>query len=631
MPPETSIVIRTLNEAKHLGSLLRGIHDQNYTDWEVVLVDSGSTDGTLDIAQRYGANIYHIPQKEFTFGRSLNLGCQKSQGRYLVFASGHVWPITNNWLGNLVKPFEEPSVAMVYGRQRGTDANRLSETRDLHAHFGSESNIWVNAPRGNNGNAAIRRDLWLSQPFDESLPGLEDLDWARKAQRKDYRVYYAADAAVYHVHEETLKQVYSRFLRESIAYKGMFPSHRFTLTQAAKGLAYLAVRDCLYAFREGKRSKVFQIPGTRMAQLLGTYRGVHYQKQLNRDLVPRLEIPETYQNVVIDAPGQHGLRQAEMPELQPDEVLIQVAYVGACATDLEVANGNLQYYQTGMARYPIVPGHEYSGIVARSGSSVGHLRRGQKVVGECAVGCGKCVACAVGEYYRCDDREEVGVINRNGAYAGYLVMPSKYVHKLPPDMPLKYSSLVEPTAVCLKGLRKLAAEPGRSACVVGAGPIGNLCVQILRARGLRITAVDRDLRRLNLLHKYDVDTLTELGDLDRYDYIVEASGNEDVLPHLIEKSKPSAKLLLLGLPYTRPVQAIFSTVTGYDKVIYGSVASQRNDWVEAIRLIHTGAIKLDDHTAVVEPLEAYKKAWASVEAREHFKVLLNVSKDLEAL
>ncbi|MCH8923745.1 MAG: glycosyltransferase, partial [Planctomycetes bacterium] len=82
---------------------------------------------------------------------------------------------------------------------------------------------FLDEARGNNGNAAIRRDLWLDQPFDEDLPGMEDIDWARKAVSNNYRVYYAADAGVYHVHEETLKQVYRRNHREALAVKQMFP------------------------------------------------------------------------------------------------------------------------------------------------------------------------------------------------------------------------------------------------------------------------------------------------------------------------------------------------------------------------------------------------------------------------
>ena len=72
MPPETSIVIRTLNEGKHIGRLLEGIVQQTYRDWEIVLIDSGSTDQTLEVASQYTSNIYHMPKEEFTFGRSLN-------------------------------------------------------------------------------------------------------------------------------------------------------------------------------------------------------------------------------------------------------------------------------------------------------------------------------------------------------------------------------------------------------------------------------------------------------------------------------------------------------------------------------------------------------------------------------
>ena len=631
MSVETSIIIRTLNEAKYLERLLMGIREQSYQDWEIILVDSGSTDATLDIGQRYGARIYHIPQEEFTFGRSLNLGCRIAQGRYLVFASGHVWPVNNSWLRYLVKPFEEPSVAMVYGRQRGTEANSLSELRDLSINFGRASRILVHEPDGNNGNAAIRRELWVSNPFDESLPGQEDVDWASKVQRKGFRVYYASDASVYHVHEESLKVVYRRYMREAIAHKRMFPRYRFTWTDMAKGLSYAIARDFLYALRHRKLRKVFQIPGTRLAEFLGTHRGVRYQKQLSREVVRRLVIPARSQSVVIEGPGHHGLRETEVPQLGPEDALIQVAYVGVCATDLEVANGHLDYYRKGVAHYPISPGHEYSGIVARKGADVHHLRTGQKVVVECAVGCGQCSACAVGEYYRCHERQETGVINRSGAYGQYLVMPSKYLHKLPVDMSLKHGALVEPIAVCLKGLHKLCVDPGHEACVVGAGSLGNLCAQILRSWGVHVTSVDPDPRRLDLLHKYDIDTLAELGPLDKYDYLVEASGNEDVLPHLIESSKPSVKLLLLGLPYSRPIQAGFSTVTSYDKLIIGSVASRSRDWGEAIRIVHSGEVSLDDHTAVVEPLENYRKAWNNLETREHFKVLLTVSKELEAL
>ena len=621
---ETSIIIRTRNEERHLERLLVSIRGQTYTAWEIVLVDSGSTDATLDIARRYISNIHQISPDEFTFGRSLNLGCRHAVGQYLVFVSAHTFPLNNTWLSNLVRPFGDPLIAMVYGRQRGVESSRLSEQRDLEFLFGMTSKILIDEPFGNNANAAIRRDRWVEEPFDETLPGLEDRDWARKIQRRGYRVYYAPDAAIYHIHDESLRQVYQRFFREGVAHRRIFPGYRFDKIDLMKGVVYNSVADCLYVIRRRKPlRKIVQVFPTRIAENMGRYRGLYHHKQISRELRHRLDYPKRSESVVIQAAGQHGIQETDIPQVGPGEVLIQVAYVGVCATDLDVAEGNLEYYQKGYARYPIVPGHEYSGIVVETGTGVRGLRKGDKVVGECAIGCGKCPACKAEEFYRCTRRKEVGVINMNGAYARYTKIPAQYVHKLPAEILLKEAALVEPLAVCLKGLRKLGVNRGGVAYVVGGGPLGNFCAQILKHRGAEVTVVDRDERRLRLLYKYDLNTRTEIGLLESFDYLVEASGDQEVIPYLIEKSKPSAKILLLGLPYERPVQVSFSTVPCYDKEIYGSIASERKDWKQAVKLLRDGTINLDDHTATVLPLESYETAWKAIKMREVFKVLLS--------
>ena len=640
MAPETSIIIRSLNEARYIERLLQGIASQGYRDYEVLLVDSGSTDGTLEIAQRFipSSQIHHIPSHEFTFGRSLNLGCRHAEGRYLVFVSAHAYPIDNSWLSNLVKPFDEALIGMVYGAQRATALNRLSEDRVLQRAFGQTSRILIDEPFGNNANSAVLRELWLKQQFDESLPGLEDLAWAKGIQKDGYRVYYAAKAGVYHVHEETLRQVYRRHYREAQAFGVIFPEDRYSKVDLLQRFVHAVASDFAYGWRQKKSfGKVAQIVPTRLAEFSARYRaqgtGMTLEMPAASEAAPpswRPASPAQPRRVVIEAPGQHRIEDAEVPHPGPGEVVVQVAYVGVCATDVEVLNGSLEYYTTSYARYPIVPGHEYSGVVSEVGSNVEGVRPGDRVVGEVAIGCEQCEACAAGEYFRCAERQEVGVINRDGAYAHFLVMPAGYVHLLPREMSLRNAALVEPLAVCVKGARKLGLESGRRACVVGSGPLGNLCAQLIQARGLHVTAVDRDQPRRELLAKQGIDTLAELGDLDEYDYVVEASGNEQVIPHLIERSKRSAKLLLLGLPYTKPVQAAFSTVPGYDKTIYGSVAHQRRDWDEAIELLRSGKIRLDDHTTVVKPLEDYESAWSSAESAEHFKVLLEVGGDFDA-
>ena len=336
---------------------------------------------------------------------------------------------------------------------------------------------------------------------------------------------------------------------------------------------------------------------------------------------------DTGHRVVIDGPGKHSLQEMDPPAVVHDEVLVKVAYVGICATDLEVANGELDYYRRGTARYPIVPGHEYSGTVARAGDGVTGLKPGDSVVGECAIGCGLCEWCRVGDYYRCATRREVGVINKDGAYATFLTLPANYVHRLPDSMSLKHAALIEPTAVCVKAVRKLSPVPGRGACVIGAGPIGNICAQVLRHKGIEVAVVDQDPARLGLARRHNIEGRSDVDGMGDFDYLVECSGNESIIPRMIEDSKPSAKIVLVGLPYTRPVSVSFSSVTSYDKEIYGSVASHRRDWEEAIGLVGGGMIDLEDHTSTIMPLERYNAAWQRHSRREQLKVLLEISPD----
>lgn len=625
MPPETSIVIRTLNEGKNLEKVFQGIHNQNYKDWEIVLVDSGSTDHTLALAKKYGARIFHIPSNEFTYGRSLNQGCREAIGKYLVFVSGHVWPVTNNWLRNLVEPFQEPSVAMVYGRQRGTDDSRLSELHDLQRQFGPVTQILVDEPKGNNGNAAIRKSLWLDQPFDELLPGLEDVDWARKAERNGHRVYYAADASVYHLHEETLKQVYTRHLREAVASKRMFPHNKFTWSNVIVGLPYFIFRDVLFAFRQSKRKLLFQIPGNRIAQFLGMHHGMRLRQKLGRKIVKDLTIPENHQQVEVRGIGKHSLSQSEIPQLQQNEVLIQIAYVSVSSKD---SNSNDIPHRVDGLKRPFVPGTEFSGIVVHNNTEREVWKKGQKVARAYpywweVMTTNQNHISSVGY-----DENTLNFARVSGAYAQYIAVASDHIKKLPVDMPLIYGIWVPYVASCLSGLRALKMGPGQSACLIGANPLSNLYAQTMIHNGLKVKIVDTNTNLLAILRKYDIDTGSRLFPQEFFDYLIDNSiGNEGSKQISEHEDVTATKIRIRSVE-----EQDYVPDTGIVKPTLNIPKDQFElDWKEAIRLIDTGTINLADHTSVVYPLEGYQDSWDFADNHQHYKILLNPNQTLEGL
>src|SRR5690606_15142252 len=201
--PRLSIIIRSHNEEAHIAKLLLGIREQILQPEEVILVDSGSTDSTVAIASALGARVVQIARRDFTFGRALNVGCRAAQGEILVFASAHVYPEGRRWLQNLVEPLGTPGIALSYGKQRGGPTNKYSEHRLFCKWFPRTSSVPQEAPFCNNANCAIRRDVWEGLPYDESLTGLEDLDWAKRAQGIGWQIAYRADAGIIHVHDES--------------------------------------------------------------------------------------------------------------------------------------------------------------------------------------------------------------------------------------------------------------------------------------------------------------------------------------------------------------------------------------------------------------------------------------------
>lgn len=291
--PRASIIIRCYNEADHIGKLLHGISEQSFQDYEIVLVDSGSTDGTIEIAESHDVDkIEYIDPENFSFGRALNYGCKAADGEFCVLASAHVYPKRDDWLKRMLEKFDE-DVALVYGKQRGNDVTTFSENQIFKQWFPEHDIERQDHPFCNNANAAIRSELWEEYPYDEQLTGLEDVDWAKRVQKEGNDVRYASDAEIVHVHDETARQVFNRYRREAFAHKQILPNQSFSLFDFVRLSVKNILSDYRTAIGENKLlGNVAEIPKFRLLQFWGTYRGFGRDGPISEQLWQQFYYPD---------------------------------------------------------------------------------------------------------------------------------------------------------------------------------------------------------------------------------------------------------------------------------------------------------------------------------------------------
>lgn len=240
-----SIVIRAKNEARDLRETLTEVYaQQGVPSFEVILVDSGSTDGTVDIAREFPVQIIEIPPASFTYGRALNLGINAATGDFAVSLAAHALPATRTWLASLLEPFADPTVGGVYGRELPKDNATVFELFGMRL-----SGVTSTKPRRqeldmmfSNRNSAFRRSLVLEHPFDEKIPGAEDLAWADWIERNGWAIYYQPTAPVYHSHGEPFLHLVRRMIHDQPTIIGLKLGILARRRAAASVRAELSVR-----------------------------------------------------------------------------------------------------------------------------------------------------------------------------------------------------------------------------------------------------------------------------------------------------------------------------------------------------------------------------------------------------
>jgi len=226
---EISVLIPTRNGGEGVRSCLDAVFSQSVNAaFEVIVVDSGSNDGTWEIASSYPARIYRIPPETFHHARTRNYLATLAQGKYLVYLNQDAFPTSPNWLQSMISNFSDETVGAVYGRQLPKPGSDLERQVVLGAVYGVNKIVKEPSRKQDLGylyyflstaNAAIRKDVWAATGFPEELRVYEDIGIAKRILDGGWKIVYEPDAAVYHSHNHSLTVLFKRYFDGGVVRK----------------------------------------------------------------------------------------------------------------------------------------------------------------------------------------------------------------------------------------------------------------------------------------------------------------------------------------------------------------------------------------------------------------------------
>jgi D-arabinitol dehydrogenase (NADP+) len=319
--------------------------------------------------------------------------------------------------------------------------------------------------------------------------------------------------------------------------------------------------------------------------------------------------------IVYDAPRQFQYRDVPEPKIEHDDVLVRIQACGLCGTDLHIHEGEFA------PRFPLIPGHEFTGELVLLGSAVKDLQEGQRVVGNSNEACGKCFYCLRGNYLLCLNLRAYGV-TQDGGFAQYLRIKADRIFPIGRLSP-REAVMVEPSACALHGMEVLAMKPGSDVLLFGAGPTGQVLAQLMKLNGAgRLVVAAPPGPKLELVGRLAADQTVaidrknperhrrQLHELspNGFDYIVEATGSASVCEDALQFTRRGGTLLVYGVyPETDSVRFNPFDLFRREITIKGSFA-QIDAFPRALAYLESGKIKV----AEIVSDEFDLKDWGSV-------------------
>jgi L-iditol 2-dehydrogenase len=341
---------------------------------------------------------------------------------------------------------------------------------------------------------------------------------------------------------------------------------------------------------------------------------------------------KTMKAAVLESVKQFKIQEVPIPEISEGEVLVQVKNTGICGTDWSIYNG---WYSAD--KLPMIPGHEFSGVIAQVGKNGNGFKEGDRVTADINMSCGHCYYCIRGEQLLCNNFTQLG-IHTNGTYAEYVKAPASLVHHLPDNLTFEEGAFIEPLSCCIHAAKAVNARIGGSIAILGCG-LGVLHARMAVLRACApVIVIGDNTKRLQIAKDMGADYIIDVREVEDpvvevkkltngrgVDYAIEAVGTTKTYEQAFAMLRKGGVLSAFGITGEQDVMNIrpFEFVLG-EKKITGSCAGIGDDWPDAITLLANGRIDPKPLFSMKVPLEDLE--WSLHELRRDpnlFKIFVS--------
>ena len=340
--------------------------------------------------------------------------------------------------------------------------------------------------------------------------------------------------------------------------------------------------------------------------------------------------------------GPNDIRVVDIPipELKSDDVLCKVIRAGVCGTDYSIYMGKFSFVESGAIKFPMTPGHEWSGIVERTGSDVENFKPGDRVIGDTIVSCGICYDCLIGAYSHCKKIRCVGTINTwDGAYAEYIIMPQRHLFHLPKNVTFDNAAMVEPAATALYAVTLANVKIGDTVLVQGSGPIGIMAAKLSKLSGAaKVLITGRKDFKLNAALALGVDAtinttkesleeaLRKYISSNNVDGIIETSGSTELFNESLKLIKPGGVISIVAF-YEKMIENFDIDRFVFGDITIRAVAGSLGMYQPILKLMDAGIL---DFTSLITgrySLEEVPKAMLDMKEKndKRIKMMLEIN------